>query len=82
MLEKTPGGIFTVASVIAGSPAAQAGLKKGDAIQAVSGKSARLLSRADANALFKQPPGTDVSLDVAAPGHQPHLVHLLLRDLQ
>ncbi len=81
LLDKTPDGRFTVKSVIDGAPGAQAGVTKGDVIDAIAGKAARLLSRADANALFKQPPGTAVTLETAVAATHPHTHKLILRDL-
>jgi hypothetical protein len=65
-LSKAAGGLFAVSNVIAGSPAADAGIKSGDLIEAVDGQPSRSLSRADVMAIFQQPAGTTVNLGVHA----------------
>lgn len=57
-----------IARVFDSSPAARAGLKPGDLITAVNGRSLTGLSSETATALIKGPPGTDVSIAVMGPG--------------
>ncbi len=73
-------GKLAVTAVVEGSPAAAAGLQKGDVVLAIGGQSAKDLSRADAVALFQQPPGTDLDLQIASGGAE-RTVTLRLRDL-
>lgn len=81
LLEKLDDGNFAVYSTVPGSPAAQAGLKKGDVVSAIAGKASRLLSRADVGSIFRQAPGTSVDLTVVSSGSQPHAIQITLRDL-
>ena len=81
VLDKQEDGNFVVYSSMPGSPAAQAGLKKGDIIAEISGKSSRLLSRADVGSLFKQTAGSQVDLQLANPGSRLRTVQITARDL-
>ena len=81
ILDKREDGTFSVHSTMAGSPAAQAGLQKGDVIDAIAGTPSRLLSRADAGALFKQAAGSQVDLHLLHPGSGPRTIRITLRDL-
>ncbi|MBW8813056.1 MAG: aspartyl protease family protein [Caulobacterales bacterium] len=72
---------FTITSVAAGSPAAEAGLAEGDLITALDGKAATPASLSDARiALRSLPPGTKVALTVKR-GGESRPVTLVLRDL-
>lgn len=62
---KDDASAFVVALVGPGSPAAEAGLKKGDRIVAIDGVPAERLSGRDLFAKSTQPPGTVVVFDVA-----------------
>ena len=81
VIDKSADGNFSVRSTMPGSPAAQAGLQKGDVVTGIAGRPARLLSRADVNALFRQPAGTMVTLAVSHARSAPHDVQVTLRDL-
>ncbi|MFL6233126.1 MAG: PDZ domain-containing protein [Thermoanaerobaculia bacterium] len=67
--------------VVAGGPAAEAGLKAGDTIVAVDGQAARELILPDVRTRFKEsPPGTRVRLTVRS-GQESREVMVVLRDL-
>ncbi|MFN7971855.1 MAG: aspartyl protease family protein [Acidobacteriota bacterium] len=74
-------GAFAVIDVFAGTPAAEAGLKAGDRITAIDGKTSRdvTLPRVRAR-LRNEPPGTKVRLEVET-GGKTREVTLVLRDL-
>ncbi len=75
------GGRFAVLDVMAGGPAAEAGLAVGDAITAVDGRAVRDLSLPAVRERFRtDPPGTKVRLTVEAKGRRRELT-LVLRDL-
>jgi hypothetical protein len=59
------GDAFTVAMVVPGSPAADAGLKAGDRIVALNGQSVAQMSTADAAPLLAGPPGSDLTVTLA-----------------
>jgi hypothetical protein len=81
-LSKSSDGSFRVAGVIAGSPAADSGLKGGEIVDAVGGQPSRALARADALAIFQQPAGTAVEITVRESGGAPgRSLTLKLRDL-
>jgi carboxyl-terminal processing protease len=61
---------LAIESVIAGTPAAKAGLRPGDVIVAVAGRSLRGRSLDDAVALIKGRTGTKVTLTVQRDGHR------------
>ncbi len=63
---KAPGALVT--AVIAGGPAAKAGLRAGDTIIAVDGKSAAGVSVRDLAARIRGPAGTSVRLRIERPG--------------
>jgi hypothetical protein len=63
-LERAAKG-YAVVDVVAGGPAAQAGLKAGDVVVAVNGKALGALSLAQARAALKAAPGTKVALRLA-----------------
>lgn len=66
---------------MAGGPAAEAGLRVGDAITTVDGRSVRELSLPAVRERFKtDPPGTKVRLGVESKGSRRELT-LVLRDL-
>ncbi len=82
VLSKTPGGPFSVSRVLDASPAAEAGLKTGDIVEAIDGKPAATLSRSDADALFRQDVGTVVRLGFRPAAEAPlQTLDLRLRDL-
>jgi carboxyl-terminal processing protease len=74
-VDPKPTGLEVV-RVFDSSPAQRAGLKVGDLIVAVNGRSLRKLSSNTSTALIKGPPGTDVKLTVVQPG-APHATHAL-----
>jgi carboxyl-terminal processing protease len=74
-------GSFEVVDVIADSPAASAGLRTGDKIQAIDGQTADQLSLAEIRHRFKsEPAGTKLHLTVQS-GEQKRDVDLTLKDL-
>jgi hypothetical protein len=74
-------GAFQVVDVVAGGPAEEAGLKSGDSILAVDGKTPAQLSLLAARTKFKSdPPGTKVRLLVLSGGNKKELT-ITLRDL-
>ncbi|HTA37739.1 MAG TPA: PDZ domain-containing protein, partial [Candidatus Acidoferrales bacterium] len=81
-LAKKADGSFTVAFVLANSPAAAAGLKAGDRIVAIDGKPAREWTGADATAANLAPAGTQRTYTIRVPNsNQTRVVTLRLRDL-
>jgi carboxyl-terminal processing protease len=66
-VDPKPGGL-EVARVFDSSPAQRAGLKVGNLIVAVNGRTLHKLPSNIAVALIKGPPGTDVRLTIKAPG--------------
>jgi predicted aspartyl protease len=76
------GDAFKIIDVVAGGPAAEAGLKAGDTILAVDGKSSARLALAAVRLKFKSdPPGTRVRLRVRSGGAPEREVTITLRDL-
>jgi predicted aspartyl protease len=71
---------FTAALVMPGSPAAEAGLKKGDRIVAVDGVDAARVSGSELHAKWVQPAGTVVELGVAR-GNDVQRVPVTLREM-
>jgi hypothetical protein len=71
---------FKVSAVAAGTPAAEAGLRKDDAINAVDGKPASQISGWDLRRSMRAAPGTQVTLSLIRNG-QPLSVVLTLREL-
>jgi len=74
------GESFEVMDVIAGGPAATAGLKVGDKILAIDGQPAGHLSLLAIRQLFKSEPGTKLRLAIQS-GEQKRDVDLVLKDL-
>jgi carboxyl-terminal processing protease len=66
VIDPKPAGLEVV-RVFDSSPAQRAGLKAGELIVAVDGRSLRGLSSEASTALVKGPPGTDVRLTIKAP---------------
>jgi len=74
-------GAFEVMDVVAGGPAAQAGIKVGDKIVAIDGNSASQILLPDLRTKFKtEAPGTKLRLTINSGGQQRD-VELTLRDL-
>ncbi len=74
-------GTFEVMDVVAGGPAAEAGVKVGDKIVAVDGKPASQIPLPDLRTRFKtEAPGTKIRLTISSSGQQRD-VELTLRDL-
>jgi carboxyl-terminal processing protease len=61
---------LAIENVIAGTPAARAGLRPGDLVVAVAGRSLRGRPLDDAVRLMKGRPGTKVTLTIARDGHR------------
>jgi predicted aspartyl protease len=75
------GAGFAVKDVVAGGPAAAAGLKVGDAVLAIDGRSAGELRLPEVRERLREsPPGTEVRLTVES-GGKSREVTLVLRDL-
>jgi len=74
------GGSIIVTGVRAGTPAAAAGISKGDVIASIDGMSGTQLTLAAARAAFLRAPGTVLSLQVQSPQAAPRSVKLTLRD--
>jgi predicted aspartyl protease len=79
-VSKDDPGAFTVALVTPGSPAAEAGLAKGDRIVSVDGVDAARLSGFDLWQKHVQPPGTTVVYGVAR-GNDVQRVSVVLREM-
>jgi carboxyl-terminal processing protease len=75
------GGLLQVVSPIDGTPAAAAGLKPGDLITAVDGKSVEGLSLTDAVSAMRGQPNTKVSLIVKRQGVEDPIVVTLTRQI-
>jgi predicted aspartyl protease len=72
---------FAVMDVVAGGPAAAAGLRVGDTVLAIDGRNAKELSLPEVRARLRSlPPGTRLRLDVRSAGAA-RQVELTLRDL-
>jgi hypothetical protein len=82
LLSKAADGAFRVSAVLSGSPAAEAGIKEGDVIEAVASQPSQSLSRADAMAMFQQQAGTPIEtrLRGSSPTGLGRSVTLRLRD--
>jgi len=78
-LSKASDGTFKVVAVSSGSPAAEAGLAKGDIVLSIAGLPARSLSRADAMDILQGPVGTSVPITLGPV--PPRTVTFRLRDL-
>jgi hypothetical protein len=74
---KTERNSFTVAQVAADSPGAAAGLREGDVILAIDGRSAKDLSYDDVFDLLRGAPGTRISFDVVRGAETRHPVVVL-----
>jgi Aspartyl protease/PDZ domain len=70
----------TVANVLQNGPAAKAGLRQGDAVITVDGKSAAALTGEELGSIFTQAPGTSVPILYTREGHETQTV-LVLREL-
>jgi carboxyl-terminal processing protease len=64
------GGALTIESVIRGTPAARAGLRRGDRIVAVNGRSLTGRPSSESIALIKGRPGTKVTLTISRDGRR------------
>jgi len=74
-------GRLVAADVRPATPAAEAGIKKGDAIVSINGGSGTALTLAALRAAFRSPAGSVVRLGIlSAPATAPHDVTLTLRD--
>lgn len=74
------GETFEVMDVIAGGPAARAGLKAGDKIVAIAGRPVSQLSLPKVREQFKSEAGTKIPLTIKS-GEQERKVDLVLKDL-
>jgi carboxyl-terminal processing protease len=74
-------GLLEVVSPIDGTPAAQAGIKPGDLVTALNGKSIEGLSLHDAVAAMRGLPDTTLRLTVKRPGQNQPLVFTLTRQI-
>ncbi len=79
---KQSDGTFRITFVIAGSPAASAGIRGGDDITAIDGTPSRNISSAQFFALNRAPPGSLATFAVRRLGRElPHQIRLRLRNL-
>lgn len=70
----------TVAGARPGTPAADAGIARGDTIVSVNGTPVKTMSLGDVRNLFAQPAGTVVTLQVVGKDGAPRTIKLTLRD--
>ena len=75
-----PAGQLTALDVRAGTPAARAGLVRGDQLVSVNGKPASSINLLQIRNLFRSPSGTVVHLTVRHKGDAERAVTLTLRD--
>jgi carboxyl-terminal processing protease len=73
-------GWITVISAIEGGPSAHLGIRPGDQIVEIEGKSARGLSNDEVISKLKGPKGSQVNITVARPGLNKHLHYTITRD--
>jgi hypothetical protein len=76
----TRGGTITIADARPGTPAAAAGLAKGDAIVSIDGSPASSMSLGQVRAKFTQPAGTVVTIVVSGKDRAQRTVKLTLAD--
>ena len=69
-----------ITGVIEGGPSEKAGLKAGDKLIAVDGKSAEKKTAEEVNEILKGYPGTEVELTIERPGEPKELKINLVRD--
>lgn len=74
------GGKMTVADARPGTPAADAGIAKGDVITSVNGTPTSTMGLGALRAFFSEPPGTVLKLGIAGRTGSPRMVNLTLRD--
>jgi len=79
-LSKATPDVFTVVNTVAGGPAETVGLKRGDVITAIDGKSSKALSDRDVLRLMTRAEGTKVALDYTRDG-KPAKAELTLKVL-
>ena len=79
LIRKT-GDYVTITEPYEGCPAQKAGLKAGDVILAVNGKSAKGKSTDDVSNILKGFPGTEVVLTIQRPGSDKNLKITMVRD--
>ena len=72
---------WIVQDLIAGSPAAEAGVRRGDHLLEINGVSVQSLKPGEIKHAFRAEPGTRVQLRLQAGGEIPREVTLILRDL-
>lgn len=81
-LSKLDDGSFRITGVIAGSAAAEAGIKAGEIIDEIARRPSGSLSRADAVAILQQAPGTSIEIKLRDRAGLPdRLLSLQLRDV-
>jgi len=73
-------GWITVISAIEGGPSAHLGIRPGDQIVEIEGKSAKGLSNEDVISKLKGPKGSQVNITVARPGLKKQLHYAITRD--
>jgi carboxyl-terminal processing protease len=75
-------GYGSVVTVIPGSPAAKANIQDGDLIEAIGGKTTRVMSLAMIRLLLEGKPGTTVTFDLVRPGNpKPDTITLARTDV-
>ncbi len=72
---------WIVQDLIAGSPAAQAGVRRGDRLLEINGVSVQSLKSGEIKRAFQAGPGTRVRVRLQAEGEIPREAILTLRDL-
>lgn len=78
-IQRTATSGLVVSGVLPGGPAHRAGLRRGDVIVRIAGKSATELSPSDAVALMGGPAGSEVSVTVAGNAASSSVDHLVRR---
>jgi carboxyl-terminal processing protease len=74
-------GQLIIASPIPGSPAEKAGLKHGDIITAVNGKSTKGLNISGVSTLIQGPAGTSVAMTIYRPSTRQTLTYKIMREV-
>ena len=79
---KADDGALLIVKVITGSPAAASGIRAGDRIIAVDGRTTRELSTDAAADMLQGPEGSVVTLNILSPGQQPRVQRIERRQVE